>query len=79
MTAFWDHALAQWPEQDLAKKSIGKSDLFEWPMTDSGEAVIPSIKKIPRKLIPDELWGSEGKEREYSDLLAEDSDGDDKG
>ena len=38
--------IAQWPEQDLAKESIGKSDLFELTMTDSGEAVIPSIRKI---------------------------------
>jgi len=72
--------IAQWPEQDLAKESIGKSDLFELTMTDSGEAVIPSIRKIPRKLIPDELWAEIQRIKEdYSDLLAEDSDGDDKG
>ena len=36
---------AQWPAGDLAKKSIGKSDLFELTMTDSGKAVTSSFQK----------------------------------
>jgi hypothetical protein len=70
---------AQWPERDLAKESIGKSDLFELTMTDTGSAVIPSIRKVSRRPIPDALWREiERVKAAYPDLQAEDVDGDEE-
>jgi len=75
-----DTLVAQWPARDLAKKSIGKSDLFELTMTDTGEAVIPSFRKVPRKPIPDKLWAEIQKLKEaYPDLQADESDGEEEG
>jgi hypothetical protein len=69
--------IAQWPERDLARASIGKSDLFELTMVDTGEAVIPSFRKVPREPIPDELWEEiQRVKAAYSDLEADDVDGD---
>ena len=60
---------AQWSPDDLAKKSIGKSDLFELTMTDSGEAVTSSFRKTLRQPIPDGLWTEIQKVKEaYSDF-----------
>jgi hypothetical protein len=74
-----DTLVAQWPARDLAKKSIGKSDLFELTMTDTGESVIPSFRKIPRTPIPDELWAKIQKLKEaYPDLQADESDGEEE-
>jgi DNA-binding transcriptional ArsR family regulator len=69
--------VAQWPEQILGKESIGKSDLFELTMTDSGAAVVPSFRRIPREPIPDELWAEIQKIKlAYPELVASDGDGD---
>jgi hypothetical protein len=71
--------IAQWPERDLARAAIGKSDLFELTMTDTGEAVIPSFRKLPRAPIPDELWEEiQRVKAAYSDLQVDDVDGDDE-
>ena len=40
---------AEWPERDLAKISVGRGDLFELVMTDTGDAVLPSLRKVRRK------------------------------
>ena len=72
--------VAQWPERNLARESIEKSDLFELTMTDSGNAVVASFRKIQREPIPEELWAEIQKIKEaYTNLLAEDGDGDDEG
>ena len=72
--------IAQWPERDLAKASIGKSDLFELTMTDTEEAVIPSFRKVSRAPIPDELWEEiQRVKAAYSDFQVDDVDGDDEG
>ena len=67
---------AQWDADDLAKKSIGKSDLFELTMKDSGDAVTLSFRRTPRHPIPDDLWAEIQKLTDaYSDLLTDKSDG----
>jgi hypothetical protein len=69
---------AQWPEQDLAKESIGKGDIFELTMIDAGGAVVPSFRKVSRKPIPEELWKEiERVKRAYSGLDAGDGDDED--
>jgi hypothetical protein len=71
-----DILIAQWPENDLVKESIGKSDLFELTMTDSGEAVSHAFRKIPREPISDDLWEKVEKIREfYRDLVTKDDNG----
>jgi hypothetical protein len=71
-----DILIAQWPENDLVKESIGKSDLFELTMTDSGESVSHAFRKIPRDPISDDLWEKVEKIREfYGDLVTKDENG----
>lgn len=71
---------AQWPEQDLARKSIGRGDLFRWTLTDAGDAIRSSFRKVPRKRSPDDLWEEIKKiKAAYADLLVDDVDGDEEG
>ncbi len=71
---------AQWPEQDLARKSIGRGDLFRWTLTDAGDVIRSSFRKVPRKRIPDDLWEEIKKiKAAYADLLVDDGDGDEEG
>jgi hypothetical protein len=71
---------ARWPEQELARESIRKGDLFELTMTDTGGAVIPSFRKVSRRPIPDDLWEEiERIKAAYSDLRTDDVDGDEEG
>jgi len=51
-----DTLLARWPEKDLAKASIGKSDLFELTMTDEGGRITNSFRKIARRRLSQKLW-----------------------
>jgi hypothetical protein len=71
---------AQWPEQELARESIRKGDLFELTMTDTGGAVVPSFRKVSRRPIPDDLWEEiERVKAAYPDLQADDVDGEEEG
>jgi len=67
---------AQWSAEELARKAIGKSDLFELTMTDTGKEIIPTLRRTPRQPIPEELLTEIQKLREaYSDLLTDEADG----
>jgi hypothetical protein len=72
--------IAQWPEPELARKGIGKSDLFKLTMTDSGKAVAMWFETVPRKPIPDDLWAEIQKIRQaYSELSTDERDGEEEG